>query len=68
MGEQERAREENDEKPLVAKKQCGHHGHLHPTKDLPAQLQNKDMQNESDKEEKLRDQEKRCNYVAGNLL
>ena len=68
VGEEQRAREEDDEEPLVAKEQRGHHGHLHPTKDLLAQLQNEDMQDESDKEEKLGDQEKCGNYVAGNAL
>lgn len=68
MGEEEGAGEEDDEEPLVAKEQSSHHRHLHPTKDLLAQLQDEDMQDECDEEEKLGDQEKRSDYVARNGL
>ena len=57
VGEEEGAGEKDDEEPLVAQEQSSHHRHLHPTKDLLAQLQDEDMQDECDEEEKLGDQE-----------
>ena len=68
MGEEERTREEDDQEPLVSEEQRSHHRHLHPTKDLFSQLRDKDMEDESDEKEKLRDQEKSGNYVAGKVF
>ena len=62
--EQERPGEQDDEEPLVAEEQGGHHRHLHPTKNLLAQLRNKEVQDKSDKKKKLRDQKKSCDNIA----